>query len=84
MPLFPCSLDRNSTSTIQHKYASWPKEADEFGCADGKGQGSRRAVMFTTGGGTLAGPSLELEGFLSLKLKRPASSPGLIRPSALP
>ena len=45
------------------------------------------AVMFTKstpGRGTLAGPSLEWECFLSLKLKGSAASPELIRPSSLP
>ncbi len=54
-----------------------------------KGRDPAVAVMFTRatpGCGTLAGPgpSLKLEGFLSLKFKGSASSPGLIRPSALP
>ena len=35
VPLFQCFLERNSTSTIQHKCAPWPKQANEFGCADG-------------------------------------------------
>jgi hypothetical protein len=44
------------------------------------------AGMFTRstpGCGTLAGPSLELEGFRSQKPKGSADSPGLIRPGAL-
>ena len=52
-----------------------------------KGRDPAGAVMFTRatpGCGTLAGPSLELEGFLSLNFKGFASNPGLIRPSALP
>jgi hypothetical protein len=42
VPLFPCFLDGNTTSTIPHKYAPQQKQAFEFGCADGSGQGSRR------------------------------------------
>jgi hypothetical protein len=38
----PCFLDGNTTSTIPHKYAPRQKQAFEFGCADGSGQGSRR------------------------------------------
>ncbi len=41
VPLFPCFLDGNPTSTIPHKYAPRQKQAFEFGCADGSGQGSR-------------------------------------------
>ncbi len=57
----PCFLDGKTTSTIPHKYAPRQKQAFEYGCADGSGQGSRRAVTFTRstpGCGTLAGPSL--------------------------
>jgi hypothetical protein len=42
VPLFPCFLDGNTTSTSQHKYAPRQKQAFEYGCADGSGQGSRR------------------------------------------
>ena len=42
VPLFPCFLDGNTTSTIPHKYAPRQKQAFEYGCADGSGQGSRR------------------------------------------
>ncbi len=35
MPLFPCFLDGNTTSTIPHKYAPRQKQAFEYGCADG-------------------------------------------------
>jgi hypothetical protein len=42
VPLFPCFLDGNTTSTIPHKYAPRQKQAFAFGCADGSGQGSRR------------------------------------------
>ena len=52
-----------------------------------KGGDPAGAVIFTRatpgGGNHSTGPSLEL-GFLSLKFKGSASSPGLIRPSALP
>ena len=42
VPLFPCHLDGNTTSTIPHKYTPRQKQAFEYGCADGSGQGSRR------------------------------------------
>ena len=74
--------DRIPKSTIQHTYTLQQKQAFEFGCADDSGQG----FMFTRsmhGCGTSAGPSLELEAFLWLKLKEFAASPDLIRPSAL-
>jgi hypothetical protein len=38
MPLFPCFLNGNTTSTIPNKYAAPQK----FGCADGASHGSRR------------------------------------------
>ena len=37
VPLLPCYLDGNPTSTIPHKYAARQKQAYEFGCADGQG-----------------------------------------------
>ncbi len=42
VPLFPCFLDGNTSSTIPHKYAARQKQAFEFGCANGHGQASRR------------------------------------------
>jgi hypothetical protein len=42
VPLFPCFLDGNSTTTIPYKYARRQKQAFEFGCADGQGPASRR------------------------------------------
>ena len=42
VPLFPCFLNGNATSTIPNKYAPRQKQAFEFGCTDGAGQGSRR------------------------------------------
>ncbi len=41
VPLFPCFIDGNTTSTIPHKYAPRQKQAFEYVCADGSGQGSR-------------------------------------------
>ena len=43
VPLFPCFLDGNTTSTIPYKYAARQKQAFEFGCADGQGPASRRS-----------------------------------------
>ena len=43
VPLFSCFLNGNATSTIPNKYAPRQKQAFEFGCADGAGQGSRRS-----------------------------------------
>jgi hypothetical protein len=42
VPLFPCFLHGNATSTIPNKYAVRQKQAFEFGSADGASQGSRR------------------------------------------
>ena len=44
VPLFPCFLHGNATSTIPYtgEYAPGQKQAVEFGCADGASQGSRR------------------------------------------
>jgi hypothetical protein len=42
VPLFPCYLDGNTTSTIQYKYTARQKEAFRFRCADGWGPASRR------------------------------------------
>jgi hypothetical protein len=37
VPLIPCFLDGNATSTIPHKYSSRQKDAFECGGADGAG-----------------------------------------------
>ncbi len=49
VPLFPCFLDGNTTSTIPNttstipnKYTGRQKQAFKFGCADGQGPASRR------------------------------------------
>ena len=42
VPLIPCFLDGNATSTIPHKYSSRQRDAFECGCADGAGPNSRR------------------------------------------
>jgi hypothetical protein len=42
VPLFPCFLDGNTTSTIQYKYAGRQKQAFEFWCFDGQGPASSR------------------------------------------
>ena len=42
VPLFPCFLDGNITSTIPCKYAARQSRDFAFGCADGPLQGSRR------------------------------------------
>ncbi len=55
---------------IQNKYAPLPKQANELLFV--KGRDPAGPVMFTRatpGGGNSAGPSLESEGFLSLKFK---------------
>ena len=41
VPLIPCFLDGNATSTIPHKYSSRQRDAFECGCADGAGLNSR-------------------------------------------
>jgi hypothetical protein len=42
VPLIPCFLDGNATSTIPHKYSSRQEDDFEYGCADGAGPNSRR------------------------------------------
>ncbi len=42
VPLIPCFLDGNATSTIPHKYANRQRTAFECGCADGAGPASRK------------------------------------------
>ena len=42
VPLIPCFLDGNATSTIPHKYASRQKTAFYCGCAHGPGRASRK------------------------------------------
>ena len=42
VPLIPCFLDGNATSTIPHKYANRQRTAFECGCADGAGSTSRK------------------------------------------
>ena len=84
VPLIPCFLDGNATSTIPHKYSSRQQDAFEYGCADGAGP-SGGAAMFTRstpGCGTLDGPSLAWAASLWPKLRRSEGSPGLRLPSA--
>ncbi len=42
VPLIPCFLEGNATSTIPHKYSSRQRDAFERGCANGAGPDSRR------------------------------------------
>jgi hypothetical protein len=42
VPLIPCFLDGNATSTIPHKYSSRQKDTFDCGCADGAGTTSRK------------------------------------------
>jgi hypothetical protein len=42
VPLIPCFLDGNATSTIPHKYSGRQRDAFECGCADGAGPTTRR------------------------------------------
>ncbi len=42
VPLIPCFLDGNATSTIPHKYSSRQRDAFECCCADGAGPTTRR------------------------------------------
>jgi hypothetical protein len=42
VPLIPCFLDGNATSTIPHMYSSRHKDAFECCCAEGAGPTSRR------------------------------------------
>ncbi len=72
VPLYPCYLDGNTTSTIPYKYAGRQKQALNSGVQSAKALHHAGAAMYmrsTTGCGTLADPSLELEDFLCPKLK---------------
>ena len=42
VPLIPCFLDGNATSTIPHKYSGRQRDAFECGSADGAGPTTRR------------------------------------------
>ncbi len=42
VPLIPCFLDGNATSTIPHKYSGGQRDAFECCCADGAGPTTRR------------------------------------------
>jgi hypothetical protein len=44
VPLIPCFLDGNATSTIPHKYSNRQKDAFECCCADGAGPTSQRVI----------------------------------------
>jgi len=86
VPLIPCYLDGNATSTIPHKYNSRQKDSFECGCAVlmelalHRG-GAAMSTRSTPGCGTLAGPSLAWAGSLWLKPMRYARSPGQRLPS---
>jgi hypothetical protein len=66
VPLIPCFLDGNETSTIPHKYSGRQRDAFECGCADGAGPTTRRGIRFTRSTGILVGPSLSWAGGLSV------------------
>lgn len=86
VPLFPCHLAGNTTSTIPYKYAGRQKQALNSGVQTAKALHHAGAAMYmrsTTGCGTLADPSLELEDFLCPKLKGSAEGAGPRHPGAL-
>ena len=86
VPLYPCYLDGNTTSTIPYKYAGRQKQALNSGVQTAKALHHAGAAMYmrsTTGCGTLADPSLELEDFLCPKLKGSAEGAGPRHPGAL-
>ncbi len=89
VPLFPCFLHSNPTSTILRFLTSTHLDRNRpssLSVLMFQGRDPAGAVMFTRstpGCGTSAGPSLALEAFLSLKLKGSAASPDLIRPGVL-
>ncbi len=85
VPLFPCFLDGNTTSTIPYKYAGRQKPSNS-GVLTAKALHHAGAAMYmwsTTGCGTLADPSPELEGFQCPKLKGSAEGAGPRHPGAL-
>ncbi len=86
VPFFPCFLDGNTTSTIPHKYAPRQKQAFEYGCADGSGQGSRRGSHVYEINSWLwnfGRPQPRIGGLSVAKPKGYADSPGLKRPGAV-
>ena len=86
VPLYPCYLDGNTPSTIPYKYAGRQKQALNSGVQTAKALHHAGAAMYmrsTTGCGTLADPSLELEDFLCPKLKGSAEGAGPRHPGAL-
>ena len=91
VPLFPCFLHGNATSTIPYtgKYAPQQKQAFKFGCADGASQGSRRGSdvyeinTWLCNFGRPQRPSLELVDFQWSKPKIFANVQGPKRPGAL-
>ncbi len=86
VPLIPCFLDGNATSTIPHKYSSRQKDSFECGCANGACSTSRRGShvyeINTWLWRTLDSPSLVWATSLWPKLKSSDGSPGLRLPSA--
>ena len=88
MPLFPCFLHGNNTSTIPYtgKYAHRQKQAFKFGCADGASQGSRRGshvYEINTWLWNFGRPQPRVGGLSVVKTERFADVPGPKRPGAL-
>jgi hypothetical protein len=81
VPLIPCYLDGNATSTIPHKYNSRQKDSFECGCADGAGPTSRRGSHVYEINTWLWNFGRPQAGSLWLKPMRYARSPGQRLPS---
>ncbi len=84
VPLIPCFLDRNATSTIPHKYSSRQWYAFECCCADGHcaGPTSRRGSHVYEINTWLWTFELPQPASLWPRLRRSEGSPGLRLPSA--
>ena len=85
VPLFPCYLDGNTTSTIPYKYTARQKQAFEFWCADGQGPASRRGSHAYEINTWLCRPYPRVGGLSVAKtemIRRQSRTPGQKHPGA--
>ncbi len=86
VPLFPCFLDDNTTSSIPYKYTARQKQAFEFGCADRQGPASRRGSdvhEINTWMWNFGRPQPRVGGLSVAKQRGSTDSPGLKHPCVL-
>ncbi len=85
VPLIPCFLGGNATSTIPHKYSNQQKDAFEYCCADGAGPTSRRGshvYEINTWLWNFGRPQPRVGGLSVAKTESSDGSPGPRLPSA--